>query len=175
MLLAELPGQLFAADLSPTAVARARQNIREKRGNVVQFAAAQSMALPFREASFDLVIASDGLYSWDIERKERATALKQIHRTMSPDGRAIFTEHARRRRFGEFVGEIAASSLRVESVFYLHDRPSYQLESWLKAVQGWRVAKAIRRSVDLARVLSGVGRLFGTYGARHICVVARKA
>src|SRR5205814_5653011 len=32
--LAELPGRLFAADLSPTAVIRARENIRAGRANV---------------------------------------------------------------------------------------------------------------------------------------------
>lgn len=173
--LAELPGSLFAADMSPTAVARARKKIRVIRGNVVQFAAARSTALPFREAGFDLVIASDGLYSWAIPREERIAALDEIHRVMSPGGRVILTEHMRPRRFGEFVGEIEASPLRVESVLHFHDRPAYQFESWLKGIQKLRVARTLRRSIRIARVLSGAGRLFGTRGARHMCVIARKA
>lgn len=173
--LAELPGQLLAGDLSPTAVARARENVRENRGNAVRFLAVRSTALPFREGVFDLIIASDGLYSWDIEREERAVALNQIHRAMSRGGRAILTEHMRRHRFGDFVSEIEASPLHVESVLYFHDRPAYQFESWLTAVHSLRVAKALRRSIGMARVLSGVGRLFGTRGVRHVCVIARKA
>ena len=172
--LAELPGQLFAADLSPTALARARAIVRARRGNVVRFLAARSTALPFREGVFELIIASDGLYSWDIGREERAIALDEIGRAVSVGGHVILTDHMRRGRFKEFIAEIEASPLLVESVFYLHDRPAYQLESWLKAVKDWRAAKALRRSVGLARVLSGVGRLLGTRGARHVCVVARK-
>jgi SAM-dependent methyltransferase len=172
--LAELPGQLFAGDLSPTAVARARENVRIRRGNVIQFAAVRSTALPFRNGVFDLVIASDGLYSWDIGREERALALDEIVRAMTAGGYVILTDHMRRSRFKEFIGEISATRLRVDSVFYLHDRPAYQLESWLKAVRTRRVAKALRRSIGIATILSGVGRLFGTRGARHVGVIARK-
>jgi len=173
--LAALPGSVFAVDLSPTAVARSRKNVRVSRGTVVQFAAARSTALPFREAEFELVIASDGLYSWDILRDERIVALGEIHRVMAPGGRAILSEHMRSQRFGEFAAEIEASPLSVESVLYLYDRPAYQFESLLKGIQKLKFARALRRSIRIARVLSGAGRLFGTRGARHICVIARKA
>jgi SAM-dependent methyltransferase len=172
--LAELPGLLFAADLSPTAVARARENIQAARGTVVEFVAARSVALPLKNESFDLVIASDGLYSWDIEREERAAALLETHRVMSRGGVAIFTDHMRRNRFAEFVAEIERSELHIESISFLYDRLAYQFESWFKAVQGARVAKAFRRSTHVAMVLSRIGRVFGQRGSRHICVVARK-
>jgi SAM-dependent methyltransferase len=172
--LAELPAKLFATDLSPTAVARARENVRVKRGKVIQFAAVRSTALPFRDGVFDLVIASDGLYSWDIGREERAAALDEIARAMTAGGYVILTDHMRRHRFGDFVSEVEASPFRVESVLYFHDRPAYQFESWLAAVHSVPVAKALRRSIVIARLLSGVGRLFGTRGARHVCVIARK-
>jgi len=173
--LAELPGQLFAADLSPTAVVRARESIRAARGNVVEFVAARSGELPFKSESFDLVIASDGLYSWDIEREERAAAVVETTRVMSNGGVAIFTDHMREHRFAEFVTEIGSSPLTVESVSFLHDRLAYQFESWLKGVRRTRAATALRRSMNVAMVLSRVGRLFGVRGSRHICVVARKS
>lgn len=168
--LAGLPGQLFAVDLSPTAVARARENVQSN----VEFAAARSLALPFRSESFDLVVASDGLYSWDIEREERAAALVEIHRVMSPGGVAIFTDHMRRNRFAEFVAEVESSPLQVESISFLYDRLAYQFESWFKGVRGSKAAKAVLRSTDVAMVLSRIGRMFGQRGSRHICVVARK-
>jgi hypothetical protein len=122
----------------------------------------------------DLVVAADGLYSWDIEREERALALREIHRALSSGGHAILTEHMRRSRFSEFVSEIEASPLQVIRVMYFHDRLMYQLESWLKAVPDWGPGKALRQSVPIAKAVSFVGRLFGTRGARHICVIARK-
>ena len=172
--LAELPGQLFAADLSPTAVIRARENVQGAQGNVVEFVAARSLALPFADQSFDLAVASDGLYSWDIERQERAAALVELHRVMSQRGVAIFTDHMRRNRFADFVAEIENSPLHVESVSYLYDRLPYQFESWLKGVQNVRAAKALRRSTNVAMALSRIGRLFGSRGSRHVCVIARK-
>lgn len=172
--LAELPGHLFAADLSPTAVTRARENIQTTPGTAVDFVAARSVALPFGNESFDLIIASDGLYSWDIEREDRAAALVEIQRVMSQGGVAIFTDHMRRNRFTEFVAEIESSELQIQSVSFFHDRLAYQFESWFKAVPGSRVAKAFRRSTYVAMVLSRIGRVFGQRGSRHICVVARK-
>lgn len=173
--LAELPGQLFAADLSPTAVARAREGIQAARGGVVEFVAARSVALPFKSESFDLVIASDGLYSWDIERDERAVALIEIHRILEKGGTAILTDHMRSHRFSEFVQEIEESPLRSERVSFFHDRLAYQFESWLKGVQGLSVAKALKRSTHVAKALSNIGSLFGQRGSRHVCVVAKKA
>jgi len=172
--LAGLPGQLFAVDLSPTAVARAREHIRPSQGSVVEFLAARSVALPFASESFELVVASDGLYSWDIEREERAAALVEIHRVMSLGGVAIFTDHMRRNRFAEFVAEVESSPLHVESVSFLYDRLSYQFESWFKGVQNARAAKALRRSTNVAIVLSRISRMFGQRGSRHICVIARR-
>ena len=173
--LAELPAPLFAADLSPTAVTRARENIQAARGPIVEFVAARSVSLPFKGESFDLIIASDGLYSWDLEREDRAAAIVEIHRSMSVGGSAIFTDHMRRNRFREFVTEIESSALHVESVSFLYDRLAYQFESWFKGVRGSRISKAVLRSTNVAMVLSQIARAFGQRGSRHICVVARKA
>ncbi|MFN2601615.1 MAG: class I SAM-dependent methyltransferase [Gemmatimonadaceae bacterium] len=172
--LAELPTHLFAADLSPTAVTRARENLQSTRVSVVEFVAARSVALPFKSGSFDLIIASDGLYSWDIERDERAVALVEIHRVMSTAGVAIFTDHMRRNRFAEFVSEIETSALRVVSVSFLYDRLAYQFESWFRGVRRSRISKAVLRSTNVAMILSQIGRLFGSRGSRHVCVIARK-
>ena len=81
--------------------------------------------------------------------------------------RALLTEHTRQERFSVFVDEVRASPLRVESVSYLYDRPWYQFESWLKAVQHWAAAKALKRNLPLARALCGIGRMLGQRGARH--------
>jgi SAM-dependent methyltransferase len=156
-------------------VARARDIFSEHAGPSACFVAARSTAIPLRTGAFDLVIAADGLYSWDIDREQRAVSLSEIHRTLSPGGHAIFTEHMRRSRFSEFVSEIEASPLKVLRVVYFHDRLMYQLESWFKAVPEWRPGKALRRSIRFAKALSFAGRLFGQRGARHICVIAQKS
>ena len=175
--LAELPAELWAMDLSPNAVRRARARLGAPGAaagvwRAPSFVTGSATELPVAPRSFDVVVASDGLYSWQLDEGARAAALREIHDALAPGGRVVLTEHMRPVRFPEFVAEVRASPLRVESVTYLHDRPCYQFEGWLKAVQHWRLARALRRSTGLARALSALGRPFGAAGSRHICVVA---
>ena len=177
--LAGLPAELYAVDLAPTAVHRARARWRGPGAppvpNVVpDFAVASATRLPFAPRAFDVVVASDGLYSWQLGEAERAAALREIHGALVPGGHAVLTEHMRPERFAAFVAEVRASPLRVARVTYLHDRPCYQFEGWLKAIRHWRVARALRRSEGLARALSVLGRPFGPAGSRHVCVVATR-
>jgi SAM-dependent methyltransferase len=167
--LAALRSRLVAMDLSPTAVRRAR--VRVRAPSVV---AGSATALPVAPRTFDVVVASDGLHSWQLDEADRAAALREIHDALVPGGSAVLTEHMRPERFAAFVAEVRASPLRVVRVTYLHDRPCYQFEGWLKAVRHWPVARALRRSTALARALTALGRPFGAAGSRHICVVAER-
>lgn len=170
--LAKLPALWYAADLSSVAVRRARNELRDTL-QAACFFAARSTALPVRDHSFDLVVAADGLYSWDIPRQTRDVALQEIHRALSTGGHVIFTEHVRPQRFKEFTSEIEAA-FTIERTLYFYDRPAYQFESWFKSFRSWRIAGSIRASTGVARALSAIGRLFGTRGARHICLIARR-
>jgi len=173
--LATLSAELCAIDLSSTAVCRARDRVGERSpGNLAGFAAGSAMQLPFKARAFDVILACDGLYGWELGPAERATALQQIHDVLAPGGHAVLTDHMRPAQFAGFVEEIRASPMRVVRVTYLYDRPCYQFESWLKTVQHWRVARALRRSMPLARALCAAGRCFGPVASRHICVVATR-
>ena len=167
--LAALPAEVHAVDLSPTAVRRARERVP-----AATFGSGSATRLPFAPGAFDVVVASDGLYSWHLDAAERAAALGEIHDALAPGGHAVLTEHMRPARFAEFVAMIAASPLQIVDVRYFHDRPCYQFEGWLKAVRHTAAARALRRSRGVARVLCALGRPFGAAGSRHVCVVARR-
>jgi SAM-dependent methyltransferase len=167
--LAALGAELTAVDLSPTAVRRARERVRG-----ATFLAASGSRLPFAAGAFDVILASDGLYSWQIDAPARAAALREMHDALAPGGRVVLTEHMRPARFPEFVAEIRASPLRVERVTYLYDRPCYQFEGLIKAVQHTAPARALRASVPLAKALCALGRPFGPAGSRHIVVIATR-
>lgn len=171
--LATLPTNVYAMDVSPTAVRRARERLRDAAAVPVPgFVSGDATQLPFGAQTFDVILASDGLYSWQLDIDDRATALGQIHHALAPGGHAVLTEHMRPDRFPDYIGEIRASPLRVVRITYFYDRPCYQFESWLKAVRHWRVARAARRSIRLARALCTMGRWFGPVASRHICVIA---
>lgn len=174
--LSVLPAEIHAIDVSPTAVTRARDvpAIRPEGTRPASFIAGSATALPYGDCVFDVVVASDGLYSWEITPQDRQRALGEFYRLLRPGGAVLLTEHMRQRRFAEFVAEIRQSPLKIVEISYLYDRPWYQFESWFKAIQHWRLAKAVRRNVPLARFLLRLGRLVGTRAARHICVWAAR-
>jgi SAM-dependent methyltransferase len=175
--LAGLAVELIATDLSPTAVERARRAIYSSATPsraTLSFFAGSALSLPLEAESVDLVIASDGLHSWSLEYDERATAIRELRRIVAANGYVLFTEHLRKNRFTSFVDEIRAGGLRIADVSYLYDRPWYQFESWLRAVQHWPSAKALRRNLTIARALRGVGRRIGPSASRHICVLATR-
>jgi SAM-dependent methyltransferase len=170
--LATLPSELYAVDISPTAVARARALLRAN--GAVRFAVASSMRLPFPSRFFDVVLACDGLYSWELDVEERQKAIAEIRGVLAKTGRALFTEHTRPERFDRFIGAIAAGGFRIVSVSYLYDRPWYQFESWFRGVRDSDVKKRLLRSVPIARALQAVGRVVGRTASRHVCVLAER-
>lgn len=173
--LAALPADVYAMDISPTAIGRARERLASgPAARRPRFVSGSATALPFGPRSFDVILASDGLYGWQLGDADRATALREIHGALTAGGHAVLTDHMRPDLFARFVEEIAASPLRVVRVMYLHDRPCYQFESWLRAIAHWRPARAARRSTRLARALCTLGRVFGPAGSRHICVLAAR-
>src|SRR3954453_18711998 len=120
--LARRDRALYAMDLSPSAVGRARYALR--KSSVVEhqphFLSGSATQIPLTTSVLDLVIASDGPRSWDIGAADRAASYAEIDRVLRPGGMALFTEHLRPDRFGEFVDELRRSPLRIVSVTYLY-------------------------------------------------------
>ena len=173
--LAQLPIELHAIDVSPTAVSRARARVNATRAVPacsVRFVAGSAVTLPIATGTYDFLTACDGLYSWELTPEERQRAIRELRRVLRIGGHALLTEHTRPARFDEFVGEITRGGLSVVSVQYLYDRPWYQFESWFRSVRGLGVVRRMLRSESLARALQRVGRSLGPKASRHICVLA---
>ena len=177
--LAELPMELHAVDVSPTAVTRARARIANGNGvaqgrDRLGFVAGSAVTLPLASSTYDFLTACDGLYSWELDDDDRHRAVKELRRVLRVGGHILLTEHTRPGRFEEFIGEITRGGLRVVSVEYLYDRPWYQVESWFRSVRGLGIVRRVLKSEAVARALQGVGRLLGTKASRHICVIATR-
>src|SRR5262249_5243610 len=128
-----------------------------------------AVTLPFKPGTFDVVVASDGLVSWDFSISQRAASLCEFQAVLRAGGHLLLTEYLRPQRFAGFVDEIAASSFEIAAVGYLYDRPWYKLEPWLKR------SRLMRRSLLVAQALRAAGRVFGPSGSRHVVVLARKS
>lgn len=81
-------------DLSPSKIQEAKK-ISYEENVEIPFILGDAKALPFDDSSFDKALFTvNGLMKIP-QRKNRTLALKEIHRTLRPDGILIFTTHDR--------------------------------------------------------------------------------
>jgi ubiquinone/menaquinone biosynthesis C-methylase UbiE len=171
--IGRLSSMTFAMDVSPTAVAKARERCDGAAGRFA-FAVGSATALPFDSGAFDLVVLCDGLRGWGLSAPDREAALAEAHRLARAGGHVLLTEYLRPKAFAGFVREVEQGPLRILSVRYLYDRLWYQVETWFRRARHLRAVRAVFSSLGFARFMGGVGRLFGQRGARHICILTRK-
>ena len=151
LLTRRLPGNVTPIDLSFNAVERLGHG-----------ATASVLDLPFKDASFDLVLASDGPKSWFLNDEELQIAYREIARVARKD--ILITEYLRPKAFEPFLSGLA-TQLRVVRVGYLYNRLWYSLERALPMLRGSRL---------LMRFVVGLSRVLGRRAAHHIIVVLQK-
>jgi ubiquinone/menaquinone biosynthesis C-methylase UbiE len=170
--------RIASLDVSATAVWKAQEYCKTvtNGGKATEFAFVVGSAteLPFAAESFSLVVASDGLFGWELSEAAQRQVVSEILRVLKPGGAAIFTDYLGHKKFDRLLRLIDESPLHRERVEYLHDRLWYQMESWFHLVQESVVAKAVLRNRPLALGLRRVAELWGAQASKHICVVARK-
>ncbi|GAA1962002.1 class I SAM-dependent methyltransferase [Catenulispora subtropica] len=82
--------EVTGTDLSPRAAARARREAAA-RGFVLPTAAADMRALPFRDATFDVVLSADNSVPHLLTAAAVAEALAAMRRVLRPDGLLLLT------------------------------------------------------------------------------------
>lgn len=139
--LARVTGIEPAAPLYQAAVERARQ-----RGYRVEQADAQ--ALPFPDASFDVVVST--LVFCSIPNRALEPVLKEVRRVLRPGGRLMQLEHTRtnRRWFDALLDAIAPLWLRLSGGCHVNRDTAALLRH-----SGWRLERHQRRAFGLYRLL----------------------
>jgi len=77
-------GQVTALDMNPAMLAVARA-LPAPTGAAIRWQEGNAMALPFADGAFDLVLCQHGLPFFP----DRAAAVREMHRVLSPGGRAL--------------------------------------------------------------------------------------
>lgn len=167
--LCTLSDDVTAVDLSPHAAAR----VKARLGAKAVVAAASATALPFPDASLDVVLMSDGLVSWKLDEAGKRAALFEAKRVLKPGGRALFMDYLNPRRHDELISPVR-EVFDVERVVYLGDRLWYVTESALRVLKGSRPYHFFAESLPWASALKTVSSLAGPKGSKHLCAVARK-
>ena len=86
-------GSIFGVDLLPRMIEIAEKKAA-KNGRRVEYKVASSLALPFSDETFDVVVTSL-VYHHLMSSEEKTRTLSEIHRVLKPGGRYIAVEFTR--------------------------------------------------------------------------------
>jgi SAM-dependent methyltransferase len=200
--LAGLAPDVFAIDISETAVERARVRceaaalgvalLKARRERIkdaglppraggppsaattFHFSLASSYSLPFRSGSFDFILCCDGIHSWRLDPTESSATLREANRLIAPGGHVVLTDHMRPEHFDDLIQRVRESPLVIEDVAFLHNRLWYSLERALRRHEKRSWAQWMLASRGVARGLELLASLGGRRGAKHVCIVATK-
>lgn len=171
---------VIGLDISLTAVLAAQKRCVEVvRGgnNPYQFVVGSTLALPFKENSFDVVVASDGVGGWFEEGDKlnySKQAVAEIYRVLKKGGIVIHTDYMNPRYFDDFVKIAMSAPFQKISEEPLYDRLWYRAESWLKAFSKQAWVKKLLADLDFARRLRSIAQKLGRNYSKHISLIAKK-
>jgi len=182
--LYEIAGEIYAFDISITAVKKARERcsnmITEKYGDLEKknrcfFFSASATAFPFHNNTFEIVLLCDGIISWELNKEQRAAALENAYNSVIEGGHVILTEYLHPNKFEQYLKEIEASPLEIKKVIYMNDRLAYRFETWFKVIENTTVYKKLIANKNFIKFLMSISSLSGKSGSKHICVIATKS
>jgi len=105
-------GRVVGIDPTEAMLARARENVqRAGLADRIEFRAASAEALPFADASFDVVVSSIALHHTTVSR-----ALPEMVRVLRPGGRLAVADMSRNVRWQSGVGHLI---LPLMGIYYL--------------------------------------------------------
>ena len=163
--------EIFAMDLSATAVTKAKSRV----GSGVHFLVADASVLPFADGAFERVLVCDGLFGWHLDEATQAKVASEVLRVLKPGGYAFFTDYIHHLAFYKVRGLVQSAGFTVARESYLGDRLWYQFASAFKAIESWKMVQTILSNKVIARALQKLARMIGKPGSRHIMVIAKKS
>lgn len=163
--------EIFAMDLSATAVAKARSRIRSQE---VHFFVADASALPFEDGAFDRVLVCDGLFGWHLDEATQKRVASEVLRVLKPGGTALFTDYIHHLAFYKVRTLVSSAGFHISGESFLGDRLWYQFASAFKAIESWSIVQKILSNRTIALILQKLSRLLGAAGTRHIMVIGKK-
>lgn len=115
------PARLVGTDYDRDQVEAARRFLASRWGSLppsVELRQADAVALPFPDASFDLVFAMMMLHHVELHHREyvrRPLALREIGRVLRPGGRLVYSEIFRRAEIRQTLADLGFEQLFLRS------------------------------------------------------------
>ena len=168
--LAGLGHRVVATDLSPSAAARAGEEAR-RRALTLATAVADMRALPFADASFDIVLSADNSLAHLLTEDDVLRAVRGMRRVVRDDGLLVLTakdygdaRRVRRQSTVPQVTDTASGQVVTFQLWHWRDDGVYDFDHIQLAPDGdtWRVS--VRRATSRAWSLQELAQLVGECG-----------
>jgi len=111
--------QVTALDQHPLMLEKARKRAEQEGAKGIRFVEGSVLALPFEDASFDMVFAESVTIFADL-----SMALREYHRVLKPEGRLLDRELVLDQPMPEEIGREIKSFFRLQKI--------YTVDEWLK-------------------------------------------
>lgn len=166
--LAALTDEVFAFDISETAVRKARS---QSGGVPFHFFIGTLPGLALVRSKLELILACDCIHEF-VPEARREAAVREIRAALAPNGLALFCDYMRPGKEAAFRELLEKSDMEIVRIYRMYDRVWYQFESWFKGVREWSPVKKMLGQIWIARALRLPARALGRLGSTHVLFVA---
>ncbi len=173
---------VYAMDIAAKAALRAAQNCRQhwkdfgggQQPLPFRFVVGSATEIPFKDASFDLVILSDGLVGWDLAPDLQVKALREVHRIMKENSFAILTDFMHPRDMNSYAQRVSDNGFEIMKRDYFYDRLFYQLAVHFRNFRKYSIVERFFESRIAYRICQKISSLRGMRGSKHMALILRK-
>ncbi len=174
--LADYAPDVYAYDVSETAVAHARQRCQRLGDSATRFhfrvGDAGHPAYP--DAFFNVIFLQDVLLEVTSDVALRRRMLDEALRMLAPGGVLVMTDYQQPADQDDYVRLVEEQAGRVVEKLFFHDRYWFRLRGALKALWSWKAAQTVLRSEVVYRTLARLGAWRGPEGSKHFGLVVQR-
>ncbi|MBC7397709.1 MAG: class I SAM-dependent methyltransferase [Bdellovibrionales bacterium] len=174
-LLKGVAREVWCMDISPTAAIKAHQNLAQMTSwSGFKVIAGSATELPFADATFKILLLSDGLVGWELSPELQLDVLKEVHRVLEPGGFAILTDYLNPRDFEKHKNHVLKGPLKFIKTEFLGDRIGFQLANNLKPFSDIWPISSILGSFAFNKFLSRISIPLGPSMSKHMSIILQK-
>jgi SAM-dependent methyltransferase len=171
-LLADYADEVWAYDISPTAVERARDRCRDVPPERLHIDVGDALAPSYPPDSFDVVFIGD--VGMKVHQDLDGAIIRQALRLLRADGVLVLVDNMKPFSQDEYVAFVERQGAEILERIYVCDRYWARFRTAVKYVLPPALARRMTANEAICATLATLGRWRGPQGSKHFGVVAKR-